>query len=105
MFVNDTGSVVNSNGEPVSVAGVGLDMLQLAKMISSYRLGEHGRASLANKDGLVEVRADDALINDLGSQINYRRCSTSIKRRFEKSPIKGSNSLSAWSGWQTCSAI
>ena len=67
MFVNYTGNTFNANAEPVSVAGVGLDMLQLAEVISAYRLGEHGRASLANKKGLVEVRADDALISDLGA--------------------------------------
>ncbi len=66
MYVNYTGNIFNANGEPVSVAGVGLDMLQLAEMISIYRLGEHGRASLVNADGLVEVSAKDALIKDLG---------------------------------------
>ena len=48
------------------MAGVGLDMLQLADMISAYRLGEGGRASLVNAAGLVEVSAQDALIKDLG---------------------------------------
>ncbi|MDY0248860.1 MAG: methyl-accepting chemotaxis protein [Pseudomonas sp.] len=67
MFVNYTGNTLNANGEPVSVAGVALDMLQLAEIISGYRLGEHGRASLANKAGRVEVSADDALIADLGA--------------------------------------
>ena len=72
MFVNYTGTALNTNGEPVSVAGVGLDMLQLAEMISAYRLGEHGRASLANKDGLIEVSADDALITDLTASAELR---------------------------------
>ena len=67
MFVNYTGNALNTSGEPLSVAGVGLDMQQLVEMISSYRLGEHGRASLANKTGLVEVSGTDALIRDLGA--------------------------------------
>ncbi len=67
MYVNYTGNSLNSNGEPTSVAGVGLDMLQLAEIISAYRLGEHGRASLANAVGRVEVSAKDALISDLGA--------------------------------------
>lgn len=89
MFVNYTGSAVNSNGEPVSVAGVGLDMLQLAKMISSYRLGEHGRASLANKDGLVEVRADDALINDLGASDQLHTLLNQHKAQVREITYKG----------------
>ena len=89
MFVNYTGSAVNSNGEPVSVAGVGLDMLQLAKMISSYRLGEHGRASLANKDGLVEVRADDALISDLGASEELQTLLNQHKAQVREITYKG----------------
>ena len=72
MFVNYTGTAFNANGEPVSVAGVGLDMLQLAEMISAYRVGAHGRASLANQDGLIEVSADDALITDMAASTELK---------------------------------
>jgi methyl-accepting chemotaxis protein len=67
MFVNYSSNTLNNVGEPISVAGVGLNMLHLAKKVSAYRLGEGGRASLANQDGIVEVKADGALIQDLNS--------------------------------------
>ena len=66
MFVNYSSQALNSKGAPLSVAGVGIDMQQLAKIISSYRLGKHGRASLVNKEGVVEISAEDAVISNLG---------------------------------------
>lgn len=65
MFVNYSGIEFNRSGEPLIVGGVGLEMRQLAKLISNYRLGEQGRASLATKNGLIEVSSEDAIITDL----------------------------------------
>ncbi|MBE0507326.1 MAG: methyl-accepting chemotaxis protein [Marinospirillum sp.] len=72
MFVNYSSQQRNAKGEPISVAGVGLDMLHLAEMISAYRLGQNGRASLANRDGRVEVRPDGAVISDLSTTPELR---------------------------------
>lgn len=65
MFVNYSSASRLPDGDPVMVAGVGLDMLHLAEMISDYRLGESGRASLVSSAGRVEVASADALITDL----------------------------------------
>ena len=72
MFVNYSSQQRNTLGEPISVAGVGLDMLHLAEMISAYRLGQQGRASLANRDGRVEVRPEGASISDLSKTPELR---------------------------------
>ncbi len=89
MFVNYTGNTLNSKGEPLSVAGVGLDMLQLAEMISSYRLGDHGRASLANKEGLIEVRGTDALITDLAGSAELQTLLNQKKVQVREVSYKG----------------
>lgn len=67
MFVNYSGSEINSLDQPLIVAGVGLDMQKLADLISNYRLGEQGRASLANHKGLVEVSSKDSTITNLAA--------------------------------------
>ncbi len=67
LFVNYSSPTRNAAGTPFSVAGVGLDMHYLAEMIGAYRLGDTGRASLANRDGVLEVHASGALIQDLGA--------------------------------------
>ena len=72
MFVNFSGTKINSSGEPLVVAGVGLDMKQLANLIGNFRLGEEGRASLANKDGLVEVNSANASIVNLNATPELR---------------------------------
>ncbi|HKM15691.1 MAG TPA: hypothetical protein VJY63_07205 [Marinospirillum sp.] len=65
MFVNYSGNKFNRLGEPLIVAGVGLDMTQLAKLISNYRLGNQGRASLASEEGVVEVSSASSIITNL----------------------------------------
>ncbi|GLR65188.1 methyl-accepting chemotaxis protein [Marinospirillum insulare] len=65
MFVNYSGSKINHLGQPMIIGGVGLDMQKLADLISNYRLGEQGRASLANHQGLVEVNSNNSIITDL----------------------------------------
>ena len=65
MFVNYAGKNSNAAGQPFSVAGVGLDMQQLAVTVSAYRFARNGLASLVTKDGVVEVHADNAIITDL----------------------------------------
>lgn len=89
MFVNYSSSTLNGKGQPLSVAGVGLDMQQLGKIISSYRLGEHGRASLVNKEGLVEFSADDVVINNLSVSSELQALLTQGKARVEEISYKG----------------
>ncbi|MDR9468610.1 methyl-accepting chemotaxis protein, partial [Marinospirillum sp.] len=67
MFVNYRSLQQNPQGEPVSVAGVGIDMLHLAEMISAYRLGETGRASLVSADGQVQVAPEATLVRDFSA--------------------------------------
>ncbi|WP_114416596.1 methyl-accepting chemotaxis protein [Marinospirillum perlucidum] len=55
MFINYSSPQTLDNGQPVSVAGVGLDMQQMGQLISDYRLGASGRASLVTAEGEVEV--------------------------------------------------
>ena len=59
MFVNYRSQATADTGKPLVVAGVGIDMLALADMISDYRLGESGRAALVNQSGVIEVQAAD----------------------------------------------
>lgn len=67
MFINYSGTKINRSGEPLIVAGVGLDMTHLAGLISDYRLGEQGRASLATKEGMIEVKSPDSVITNLAA--------------------------------------
>ena len=73
MFVNYRSLQKNSEGEPVSVAGVGIDMLHLAEMISAYQLGDTGRASLVSADGQVQVAAEATLVRDFSASTELSR--------------------------------
>lgn len=81
MYVNYTGEVLNSSGEPLSVAGVGINMQMLADTISAYRLGQNGRAFLVNKEGQVGVYTTKAPIIDLKN-------STDLKLLFNSNNIE-----------------
>ena len=67
IFANYISTAINQFGEPLIVAGIGLDVEKLADLISSYKLGAQGEASLANKDGLVEVSSGRSIITNLAA--------------------------------------
>lgn len=72
MFVNYSSMQRNAQGQPLSVAGVGIDMRYLADMISDYRLGQNGRASLVNTEGTVEVASDKTILTGLSGSEQLR---------------------------------
>ncbi|MDZ3994929.1 Methyl-accepting chemotaxis protein McpH [Pseudomonas sp. Teo4] len=46
---------VEKNGQLVGVAGMGLRMTELSKLIHDFSFGEHGRVMLVRNDGLIQV--------------------------------------------------
>ncbi|SFB87737.1 methyl-accepting chemotaxis protein [Marinospirillum celere] len=76
MFFNYSSSQEAERGWPRNVAGAALDMQQMGQMISDYRLGVEGRASLVTADGVLEVGSEDSLVHilagdgDLGPLLN-----------------------------------
>ena len=70
MFFNFSSPQEVESGWPVSVAGVALDMQQMGRMISDYRLGETGRASLVTAEGEMEVGIEGSLVHQLAQSRN-----------------------------------
>jgi len=68
MFFNHRSPQEIDRSLPVSVAGVALDMQQMGRMITEYRLGEEGRASLATAAGEIQVGAEGSLLHQLASE-------------------------------------
>ncbi|MCW7542044.1 methyl-accepting chemotaxis protein [Aquabacterium sp. A7-Y] len=60
LFVNYRSEAQGADGRPLSVAGGGLDMAQLATLIREYRVGESGTVMLVKPNGLVDVHPDAA---------------------------------------------
>ncbi len=89
MFVNFSGSKFNRSGEPLIVGGVGLDMKQLDALISNYRLGKQGRASLATRDGLIEVNAANSVIANLNAIPELQALLNNNKRVIKEVTYQG----------------
>lgn len=89
MFVNYTGTALNAMGQPLSVAGVGINMQHLAEIISAYRFGENGRAFLVNPDGVVEAYTNDKLMTDLNSVVDLKRLLNTEKITIQQIEHKG----------------
>lgn len=51
---------VEKDGKLVGVAGMGLRMTQLSKLIHDFSFGEHGKVFLVRNDGLIQVHPDNA---------------------------------------------
>jgi len=51
---------VEKNGQLVGVAGMGLRMTELSKLIHDFKFGEHGKVFLVRNDGLIQVHPDAA---------------------------------------------
>lgn len=58
IFVNYSSKVKNSLGQPLIVAGGAMDMDNMAKSISQYRIGERGLVMLALPSGLADIHPD-----------------------------------------------
>ncbi|RJT90470.1 methyl-accepting chemotaxis protein, partial [Arthrobacter frigidicola] len=52
---------VEKAGKLVGVAGMGLRMTELSKLIHDFSFGEHGKVFLVRNDGLIQVHPDAAL--------------------------------------------
>ncbi|AVD81146.1 chemotaxis protein [Pseudomonas sp. SWI6] len=50
---------VEKNGQLVGVAGMGLRMTELSKLIHDFSFGEHGRVMLVRNDGLIQVHPEN----------------------------------------------
>ena len=61
VFVNFRSAVDAANGRPLVVAGVGLDLSEMATLIEGFRLGENGRASLLSAEGEMLVRSGETV--------------------------------------------
>jgi len=68
MFFNYRSNEELASNRPINVAGVALDMQQMGQLITEYRLGQGGRASLATQEGEVEVGVAGSLLHDLADQ-------------------------------------
>lgn len=51
---------VEKQGQLVGVAGMGLRMTELSKLIHDFSFGEHGKVFLVRNDGLIQVHPDAA---------------------------------------------
>ncbi|NVN63801.1 methyl-accepting chemotaxis protein [Pseudomonas putida] len=51
---------VEKKGKLVGVAGMGLRMTELSKLIHDFSFGEHGKVFLVRNDGLIQVHPDAA---------------------------------------------
>nr|WP_313710213.1 methyl-accepting chemotaxis protein [Pseudomonas sp.] len=51
---------VEKDGKLVGVAGMGLRMSELSKLIHDFSFGEHGKVFLVRNDGLIQVHPDNA---------------------------------------------
>ncbi|MCE0913871.1 methyl-accepting chemotaxis protein [Pseudomonas sp. NMI760_13] len=49
---------VEKDGQLVGVAGMGLRMTELSKLIHDFSFGEHGKVFLVRNDGLIQVHPD-----------------------------------------------
>lgn len=58
IFVNYSSKVKNSLGQPLIVAGGAMDMDNMAKSISQYRIGERGLVMLVLPSGLADIHPD-----------------------------------------------
>lgn len=89
MFVNYSSPVKTVSGQPISVAGVGLDMQHLAEMIGTYRFRKNGRASLATAQGVVEVSSADLLVTDLNATAELKSLLDNQKVSIAQIDYKG----------------
>lgn len=52
---------VEKDGQLVGVAGMGLRMSELSRLIHDFSFGQHGKVFLVRNDGLIQVHPDNAL--------------------------------------------
>jgi len=71
LFINYRSQQANSQGNPILVAGVALDMNALSELISQYRVGENGFVSLVTQEGVIEVSAKGSILNELKSTDSF----------------------------------
>lgn len=68
VFVNFRGREAAANGLPIVVAGAGLNLSRMAQLITDYRLGETGRASILSAEGEFLITSDETSISALRTQ-------------------------------------
>lgn len=68
VFLNFRSNESAANGLPLLVAGAGLDLSSLARLIKDFRLGRTGHAALLNAEGELLVRSDNIGIDILQDQ-------------------------------------
>ncbi len=68
VFVNFRGRETAANGLPIIVAGAGLNLSRMAQLITDYRLGETGRASILSAEGEFLITSDETNISALQTQ-------------------------------------
>lgn len=74
VYVNYRSAVNAANGRPLVVAGAGLDLSQMASLISDFRLGNTGRASLISAEGELLIHSGEGVITSepLPDQMSQR---------------------------------
>ncbi len=66
---------VEKDGQLVGVAGMGLRMTELSKLIHDFSFGEHGKVFLVRNDGLIQVHPDQQFSGkrQLAEQLDVER--------------------------------
>lgn len=88
-FISHQGIEHNVAGQPVSVAGVGLNINNLEDIINAYRFRKNGRASLVNQQGYVQVSAEDSFVSSLSATPRLQALLDKKKASIEEVNYRG----------------
>ena len=66
-FVIHRGTISTASGYPLRVAGVGLNMDNLAEVVNAYRFRKNGRASLVSQQANVQVSTAESFVRSLNA--------------------------------------
>ncbi|RTZ17763.1 methyl-accepting chemotaxis protein [Vibrio aquaticus] len=75
VFVNQ---VVMKNGQRIGVTGIGLSLESLGQTVSDFSLGESGELMLVDRQGVVKVHSDTALVGKSLSAVGMGSIATQL---------------------------
>ncbi len=64
VYLNYRSEVNANNGQPLIVAGVALDLSEMATLIEEFHVGDSGRASLLNSEGERLIDSDGSVLSN-----------------------------------------
>lgn len=66
LYINYRSKNNNSDtGKPYSVAGLGIKLDKIVDIVKQVHIGEHGRAMLVTEKGDIQVKPEDAVLNEV----------------------------------------